>query len=166
MTLKGKVAIVTGGNSGIGKAITLALAGAGANVVIDYVANEQATEELEKQIAALGDQSIGVDADVSKVARPPNARSTDGQGAGPARHHGQQRRHRDPDLGARNDRGAVRKGHGDQPEERLLRDPVGGQADDRPGQRRAVSSTSVPCTRIGRCLAMPLTACPKAGCGC
>jgi glucose 1-dehydrogenase len=68
MTLKGKVAIVTGGNSGIGKAITLALAGAGANVVIDYVANEEATEELEKQVAALGDQSIGVQADVSKVA--------------------------------------------------------------------------------------------------
>ena len=68
MTLKGKVAIVTGGNSGIGKAITLALAGAGANVVIDYVANEEATEELEKQVVALGDQSIGVDADVSKVA--------------------------------------------------------------------------------------------------
>ena len=68
MTLKGKVAIVTGGNSGIGKAITLALAGAGANVVIDYVADEAATEDLERQIAALGDQSIGVDADVSKVA--------------------------------------------------------------------------------------------------
>ncbi len=68
MSLKGKVAIVTGGNSGIGKAITLALAGAGANVVIDYVADEAATEELEKQVAALGDQSIGVDADVSKVA--------------------------------------------------------------------------------------------------
>ena len=68
MSLKWKVAIVTGGNSGIGKAITLALAGAGANIVIDYVANEQATEELEQQIAALGYQSIGVDADVSKVA--------------------------------------------------------------------------------------------------
>jgi glucose 1-dehydrogenase len=67
MTLKGKVAIVTGGNSGIGKAVTLALAGAGANVVIDYVADEAATEELERQVAALGDQSIGVDADVSKV---------------------------------------------------------------------------------------------------
>jgi glucose 1-dehydrogenase len=67
MTLTGKVAIVTGGNSGIGKAIVLALAQAGANIVIDYVANEQATEELEKQVAALGDQSIGVDADVSKV---------------------------------------------------------------------------------------------------
>ena len=35
---------------------------------IDYVANEQATEELEKRVAGLGDQAIGVDADVSKVA--------------------------------------------------------------------------------------------------
>ena len=68
MSLKGKVAIVTGGNSGIGKAVTLALAGAGANVAIDYVANEAATEELERQVAALGDQAIGVDADVSKVS--------------------------------------------------------------------------------------------------
>jgi glucose 1-dehydrogenase len=68
MTLHGKVAIVTGGNSGIGKSITLALARAHANIVIDYVANELATEDLEKQVAALGDQAIGVDADVSKVA--------------------------------------------------------------------------------------------------
>jgi glucose 1-dehydrogenase len=67
MSLTGKVAIVTGGNSGIGKAIVLALAEAGANIVIDYVANEEATEELEKKVAALGDKSIGVEADVSKV---------------------------------------------------------------------------------------------------
>jgi glucose 1-dehydrogenase len=67
MDLKGKAAIVTGGNSGIGKAIVLALAEQGANVCIDYVANEEATEELEKRIVALGDQAIGVDADVSKV---------------------------------------------------------------------------------------------------
>jgi glucose 1-dehydrogenase len=67
MTLKGKVAIVTGGNSGIGKAVTLALAEGGANVVIDYVADEKATEELEQQVAALGDKAIGVQADVSKV---------------------------------------------------------------------------------------------------
>ena len=66
-TLTGKVAIVTGGNSGIGKAIVLALAEEGANIVIDYVANEQATEDLEKKVAALGDRSIGVEADVSKV---------------------------------------------------------------------------------------------------
>ena len=68
MSLKGKVAIVTGGNSGIGMAIVLALAQQGANIVIDYVARPEATEALEAQVAALGDQSIGIQADVSKVA--------------------------------------------------------------------------------------------------
>jgi len=65
--LSGKVAIVTGGNSGIGAAVVLALAEAGANVVIDYVAHPEATEELERQVAALGDKAIGVDADISTV---------------------------------------------------------------------------------------------------
>jgi glucose 1-dehydrogenase len=68
MTLNGKVAIVTGGNSGIGQSIVLALAEQGANVVIDYVANPKATEELEAKLAALGERSIGVEADVSKIA--------------------------------------------------------------------------------------------------
>jgi glucose 1-dehydrogenase len=68
MSLHGNVAIVTGGNSGIGKAIVLALAQQGANIVIDYIADEQSTEDLEKQIAALGERAVGVDADVSKVA--------------------------------------------------------------------------------------------------
>jgi glucose 1-dehydrogenase len=68
MTLKGKVAVVTGGNSGIGKAVVLALAQAGADIVIDYVCDEQATEDLERQVVALGDQAIGLDADVSKVS--------------------------------------------------------------------------------------------------
>lgn len=67
MDLKGKVAIVTGGNSGIGAAVVLGLAEAGANVVIDYVAHPEATDALEKQIAALGDTAIGVDADISTV---------------------------------------------------------------------------------------------------
>ncbi|MCU1451401.1 MAG: glucose 1-dehydrogenase [Acidimicrobiales bacterium] len=67
MTLKGKVAIVTGGNSGIGKAVVLALAAAGADMVIDYVCDPQATEDLERQVAALGDRALGVEADVSRV---------------------------------------------------------------------------------------------------
>jgi glucose 1-dehydrogenase len=68
MSLKNKVAIVTGGNSGIGQAIVLELARQGANIVIDYVAHPEATEELERKVAALGDQCTGVDADVSQVA--------------------------------------------------------------------------------------------------
>jgi glucose 1-dehydrogenase len=68
MSLQNKVAIVTGGNTGIGQAIVLELAKQGASIVIDYVAHPEATEELERQVAALGDKCIGVDADVSKVA--------------------------------------------------------------------------------------------------
>ncbi|MGB8886450.1 MAG: SDR family oxidoreductase [Candidatus Korobacteraceae bacterium] len=68
MSLKDKVAIVTGGNSGIGKAIALELANQGANLVIDYIANPEATEELEQQIIALGNQATGVQADVSQVS--------------------------------------------------------------------------------------------------
>src|SRR5690349_7513061 len=68
MSLKNKVAIVTGGNSGIGQAIVLELARQGANVVIDYVVHPEATEKLEQQIAKLGSQCTGVEADVSKLA--------------------------------------------------------------------------------------------------
>ena len=66
MSLKNKVAIVTGGNSGIGQAIVLELARQGANIVIDYVAHPETAETLERRIAGLGDQSISVKADVSK----------------------------------------------------------------------------------------------------
>jgi len=68
VNLKGKIAIVTGGNSGIGKAIVLELARQGANITVDYVSHPDATEELEQQVASLGDRAIGIDADVSKVA--------------------------------------------------------------------------------------------------
>jgi glucose 1-dehydrogenase len=68
MSLEGKVAIVTGGNSGIGQAIVLALAQQGANVVIDYVAEPSSTLDLERQVAALGNRALGVEADVAQLA--------------------------------------------------------------------------------------------------
>jgi glucose 1-dehydrogenase len=67
MSLKGKVAVVTGGNSGIGAAIVLKLAEQGANIVIDYISHPEATDELEKKVAALGDRAVGVKADVSQI---------------------------------------------------------------------------------------------------
>ena len=92
MPLKNKVAIVTGGNSGIGQAIVLELARRNASVVIDYVAHPEATEALEQQIAKLGDQSIGVDADVSKLA---GLQKLIGEAVEvwPAGYHGEQRWH-------------------------------------------------------------------------
>jgi glucose 1-dehydrogenase len=68
MSLQQKVAIVTGGNSGIGQSIALALAQNGASIVVDYVVHPEATESLEREIARLGSRSIGVEADVSDPA--------------------------------------------------------------------------------------------------
>lgn len=54
MLLKGKTAIVTGSSRGIGKDIALALAGAGAKVVINYLENEKSARKVLKEIEALG----------------------------------------------------------------------------------------------------------------
>lgn len=68
MLLEGKSVIVTGGNSGIGEAIVLAAAAAGANVVIDYIKDPKETESLIDHVTSLGTKAVGVKADVSKVA--------------------------------------------------------------------------------------------------
>jgi glucose 1-dehydrogenase len=68
MSLTEKVAIMTGGNSGIGMAVVRGLATQGAKVVINYIVRPEATAELAKQIEAAGGQAIGVRADVGSVA--------------------------------------------------------------------------------------------------
>jgi len=68
MSLQNKVAIVTGGNSGIGRSIALELGRQGASVVIDYIVDMKATVELEKEIDKCGGKAICLDADVSKIA--------------------------------------------------------------------------------------------------
>ena len=66
MDLTDKVAIVTGAGQGIGRAIALRLADAGATVVVVEL-NRKAGETVAKEIEALGRESLVVEADVSKL---------------------------------------------------------------------------------------------------
>jgi len=62
--LDGKNAIITGGNSGIGRSIAIALAEAGANVVI-AARNEAKTMAVVKEIESLGREALGIKTDIS-----------------------------------------------------------------------------------------------------
>lgn len=62
-----KVAIVTGGATGIGLAISLQLAQDGFIVVVNYHSSAQAAQDLVKQIQANGGQALAVQANLSKV---------------------------------------------------------------------------------------------------
>jgi 3-oxoacyl-[acyl-carrier protein] reductase len=63
--LSGKVALVTGGSRGIGKAIALRLAGQGADVAFSYRGNQEAARSTAAEIEALGRRALAVQADVS-----------------------------------------------------------------------------------------------------
>ena len=64
--LASKVAIVTGASRGIGRAIALALAEEGANVVVNYARSSAAAEEVVTEITAAGGEAIAVQGDVSQ----------------------------------------------------------------------------------------------------
>lgn len=64
--LEGQPALVTGASSGIGSAIALGFAQAGADVVVNYSSDLEGAEEIAHQIEALGRRALVIKADVSK----------------------------------------------------------------------------------------------------
>jgi glucose 1-dehydrogenase len=64
-SLKGQAALVTGADSGIGKGVAMALAAAGAKLVINYAHNHDAAEATVAEIKAAGGEAFAVQADVS-----------------------------------------------------------------------------------------------------
>ena len=68
MQLEGKVALVTGGSRGIGRAIALLLAQRGADVAINFAGNEAAAQATVEEIKALGHKAIMIKADVADNA--------------------------------------------------------------------------------------------------
>jgi 3-oxoacyl-[acyl-carrier protein] reductase len=68
MRLKDKNALVTGSSRGIGRAVALAFAKEGANVLVNYTSNEKAANEVVLEIEAMGRQSKAAKADVAQKA--------------------------------------------------------------------------------------------------
>ena len=67
--LDGKVALVTGGSRGIGRGAALALADAGADVIVNYHTRRDAADEVVKLIEAKGRRALAVQADVADRAQ-------------------------------------------------------------------------------------------------
>ena len=63
--LKGQKALVTGANSGIGKAVAIELGKAGADVVVNYVKGDDTAKEVVDIITAAGTRAMAIQADVS-----------------------------------------------------------------------------------------------------
>jgi 3-oxoacyl-[acyl-carrier protein] reductase len=73
MNLQGKVAVVTGGSRGIGRAISLRLAAMGALVYINYVSRPDAAEETQRLIEGMGGQARILAFDVAQGEQIQNA---------------------------------------------------------------------------------------------
>jgi 3-oxoacyl-[acyl-carrier protein] reductase len=66
-TLKGKIALVTGASRGIGRAIAVRLAKAGASVVVNYSSNPGEAQKTVGQIKAAGGDAFAIQADIGRV---------------------------------------------------------------------------------------------------
>src|ERR1041384_4188508 len=66
--LAGRVALVTGGSRGIGAAIAVSLAEAGASVAVNYLQKEREAEAVAEAVRTKGRKAIAVRADVSSSA--------------------------------------------------------------------------------------------------
>ena len=67
--LSGQKALVTGANSGIGKAVAISLGQAGADVVVNYVRDDGSAEEVVQTIAKSGARALAIQADVSQESQ-------------------------------------------------------------------------------------------------
>jgi len=70
MRLRGRIALVTGAQQGIGRGIALAFAREGADVAVNYLDDRAAAEKVMQEVRAAGGRAVLVQAD---VARPPDA---------------------------------------------------------------------------------------------
>jgi len=69
ISLEGKTALVTGAATGIGRAIAVALAAAGAHIAVNHLGRAAEARQVVKEMAAQGASAIEVEADVTKAAR-------------------------------------------------------------------------------------------------
>jgi 3-oxoacyl-[acyl-carrier protein] reductase len=68
MKLEGKSAVVTGGGRGVGRAISLAFAKEGANIVVNYTSNSKAADEVVAMVKDIGRGAVAVQGDVGNEA--------------------------------------------------------------------------------------------------
>jgi 3-oxoacyl-[acyl-carrier protein] reductase len=69
ISLEGKTALVTGAATGIGRAIAVALAAAGAHIAVNHLGRAAEARQVVKEMAARGASAIEVEADVTKAAK-------------------------------------------------------------------------------------------------
>lgn len=69
ISLEGKTALVTGAATGIGRAIAVALAAAGARIAVNHLGRAAEARQVVKEMAAAGASAIEVEADITKAAK-------------------------------------------------------------------------------------------------